>query len=113
MHDHLLACFTCLACLFVGLSCQLCLPTRRQQVDWFCLLSTSYRLVCLPCLPVCWLILPVMLVYNRLLIIWFCQLCMTNYLLVLPALPACWLAYLASYACQLAARCLADFACIA
>jgi hypothetical protein len=49
-HDQLLACFACLACLLVGLSCQLCMPTLRLLAGWFCLLSiTSYWLV----LPAC------------------------------------------------------------
>jgi hypothetical protein len=99
MHDNLLSCFACLACLFGSSSCQLCLPTSRLLDGWFCLLSlTKYWLVfaCLACLlflPVmpalpacssCQLCLPTI----RLLAGWFCLLCLPVFWLILPVMPA-------------------------
>jgi hypothetical protein len=63
MHDQLSACFACLpACLLLILPV---MPAyNRLLVGWFCLhILTISGLFCLPCLLVCWLVLPVMPAY--------------------------------------------------
>ncbi len=76
-----------------GLGLPVCLPTSRLQVGWFSQLQYAWQfivLICMPCLLVCWLVLPVM-----------------------PAnlITACWLAGFASYSMH--DHFLACFACLA
>jgi hypothetical protein len=61
MHDNLLAYFACLACLLVTLLASYACLLAACWLAGFCQLCMA--IFWLVCLPVCWLILPVMPAY--------------------------------------------------